>query len=229
MIDWLPALGDRDLPFVVLLTGVNVAYLLAHYGFSAARMEQRAARAGFASTVAQTRGVLAKRLYGGVILGGGAVLASIAAGAELPMLWRRSFWPVLVVTLAVAVVVLPLSFRGARSPAMRAQLPEIRGVPLVGALFWRATFAWAVYLFGYECLFRGVLFGFFSARLGVWPGLAASTALYTWAHLHKAWPETLGSVLMGFVFGWMAYVTGGFLAPFLLHLAISVGSEKAAT
>ena len=85
---------------------------------------------------------------------------------------------------------------------------------------------WAVYLLGYECLFRGALLTGLVEPMGVWPALAVVTGLYTLAHLHKDAGETLSCIPMGLVFGWGALKTGGFLGPFVLHVLIAVTHDR---
>ena len=92
----------------------------------------------------------------------------------------------------------------------------------------KSWIAWAVYLWGYELLFRGFLLFELVAHWGVWPGLTVSTVLYVMAHLDKLADETAGSLFAGFLFGAMALLSGGIWAPWLLHTLIATVTESLA-
>lgn len=146
----------------------------------------------------------ARKLGGGFLLGASALLFTPSIALP-PALGELALWVGL--PYAVAAPVLWL--------AARNNQPD-GATPL----------QWAVYLLGYECLFRGALLSGLVDPLGVWPALAVVTGLYTLAHLHKPATETLSCIPMGLVFGGCALNTGGFLGPALLHLLIAVTHDR---
>jgi membrane protease YdiL (CAAX protease family) len=76
-------------------------------------------------------------------------------------------------------------------------------------------------LFGWEYLFRGwILFGY--KRKYQADALWLQAVPFAIAHLGKPDLETLSTIFGGFAFGWVAWRTGSFLYPFLIHWFISV-------
>lgn len=62
--------------------------------------------------------------------------------------------------------------------------------------------------------------------VGLWPGIAITTALYVLAHLPKpSAGETLACMPMGVVFALVALAAGSAWPAALLHLAIALTSE----
>lgn len=145
-----------------------------------------------------------KKLGGGLLLGSSALLFTPTLDLP-PSALAVGLWVAL--PYAVAVPALWLSARK-NSPDGATPLQ------------------WAVYLLGYECLFRGALLSGLVEPMGVWPALAVVTGLYTLAHLHKPAAETMSCIPMGLVFGWCALETGGFVGPAVLHLLIAFTHDR---
>ena len=64
---------------------------------------------------------------------------------------------------------------------------------------------WAIYLFGYEFLFRGILLFPLAETVGVWPAIAVNIALYSATHIPKGLDETLGAIPLGLVLCWLTW------------------------
>ncbi len=125
-------------------------------------------------------------------------------------------WP-----LAVAIDLTAVAL-AARSRAMRERYPEARLARWTGTARAIDAAAWIAYLYGYELLFRGVLLFPLAASLPRGAALAVHTAICALAHLDKPILEILGTVPMGFVFGWLALETASVLPGFVLHVAIAI-------
>ena len=75
-------------------------------------------------------------------------------------------------------------------------------------------------LIGWEFFFRGwVLFGY--ARKFGHEALWLQAVPFALAHIGKPELETFSTIFGGFAFGWIAWRTGSFLYPFLIHWYIS--------
>ena len=124
--------------------------------------------------------------------------------------------------LVAAVVCLTSVALASRQPAMRERYPEARAARFDAGARLADAVGWLVYLYGYELLLRGVLLFPLVALVPLGAALALHSALYALAHLDKPLAEILGTVPMGFVFGWLAIETGSILPGFALHAAIAI-------
>lgn len=136
---------------------------------------------------------------------------SVALTARAVALW-----------LASAAVCLTSVALASRQPAMRERYPEARVARFDGRARLADALGWLVYLYGYELLLRGVLLFPLLALVPLGAALALHSALYALAHLDKPLAEILGTVPMGFVFGWLAIETGSIVPGFVLHAAIAL-------
>jgi membrane protease YdiL (CAAX protease family) len=132
----------------------------------------------------------------------------------------------------LGILVVPGIVAAQRLPEMRRFYPEL-WPHLPAGWSWRRRItvvaaAWLVYLVGYEALFRGVLLPLLAGSLGVWPGVAVTTAVYVLAHLDRPSAEMLGAIPMGFVFAALTLLTGSCVAAVLLHGIIAMSNELAA-
>lgn len=80
---------------------------------------------------------------------------------------------------------------------------------------------WAIYLFGYEFLFRGVLLFPLVDSIGVWPAIAVNIALYSATHIPKGLDETIGAIPLGLVLCLLTLASGTIWIAFLVHVAMA--------
>jgi len=85
--------------------------------------------------------------------------------------------------------------------------------------------SWAVYLAGYEFAFRGLLFFSCLSAFGLIPAIAINCAIYSISHIPKGMGEAFGAFFMGILFCVIAYYSGSFIIPFVLHLVLAVGND----
>lgn len=220
----LVAPGPDDLRLLALLLVPTAAYLVMYYGLSPTRLARGT------SPDEAARAVLLSKAGGGVVLGLGAALAALLAGHGVLELAAPAPRPVVSVLWIAggAAVFVPIVGMSARKPPIWSRYPEIRRDPFDAETARRSAAAWALYLLGYEYMFRGVLLFGLAARFGVWAALAITTALYVVVHLPKMASETASCLAMGLVFGAMSISTGSFVAAWLLHVLIALTSETVA-
>jgi membrane protease YdiL (CAAX protease family) len=84
---------------------------------------------------------------------------------------------------------------------------------------------WAIYLLGYEFLFRGVLFFSGIDILPLWLNIAINCILYAVAHLPKGRLEIIASLPFGVVLCLVSYYTGNFWAAWLIHLTLALSNS----
>jgi len=227
-LTWDPAAR----PSVVVLCGVTALFVVMRYRLQPVHL------AAFVPAVSRrlrvssdAAGVILRRCVGGLWLGVGALACEVAGGGSVGVGLRMPDvlaaapwvgWPML--------VLVPLLWRSAQGEPIRALHPEIRGAVWTPALRTLSLGSWAVFLLGYEYLFRGALLFTLEAGMGAWPALGVTAAMYSLAHLHKPLlGEALGSIPMGVLFGAMSLATGSFLPAFALHLAIAWTTELGAS
>ncbi|MBK7817530.1 MAG: CPBP family intramembrane metalloprotease [Sphingobacteriaceae bacterium] len=84
-----------------------------------------------------------------------------------------------------------------------------------------AALGWALYLFGYEFLFRGILLFPLVETLGVWPAIAINIALYSATHIPKGLHETIGAAPLGLVLCILTLLSGTIWIAFLVHVVMA--------
>ena len=129
-------------------------------------------------------------------------------------------------TVVSALVLVVLAGISARFTALKArkfgQFPQIR------ARVWtRSTVAvniagWALYLIGYELLFRGILLVPLADRLGIWPAIAVNIALYSAAHIPQGYREAFGAAPIGLIFCLVTLASGTVWVAIIVHLTMSL-------
>jgi membrane protease YdiL (CAAX protease family) len=77
-----------------------------------------------------------------------------------------------------------------------------------------------------EALFRGVLFTWLDSRLGLWPAVLLSSALFGLAHLRTGLATAAATGAVGVVLALAFHSSGSLWAPILIH-AINNGVKVA--
>lgn len=119
---------------------------------------------------------------------------------------------------AVLMVVLPpLLWINAGSPAFQAEYPlaKLAGASWLHFLGWQACYA--VYYFAWEFFFRGFWQLGQRRRVGLWGALIMQASISTLLHIGKPEGETLAAVVAALGFGLLALRCRSFLYLFLLH------------
>lgn len=125
-------------------------------------------------------------------------------------------------TLGLAILVIPLAYISAQKPKNLINYPQIRAriwntrIVLINAI------GWALYLFGYEFLFRGILLFPLAAHLGVWTAVAINVALYSATHIPKGLEETIGAMPLGLVLCLLTLASGTIWIAFFVHVAMAL-------
>ncbi|HDQ35016.1 MAG TPA: CPBP family intramembrane metalloprotease, partial [Chloroflexi bacterium] len=125
--------------------------------------------------------------------------------------WKRG----LLLTVGGCLLMAPMLWFVARRPDFQqyyGRIWQTRGA--WGTLWWAAQ-----ELFGWEFFFRGMLLFALADIAGEWAILLQAIP-FTLAHLTKPQLETLSCIFGGTAFGWVAWQTGSFVYPFLIHLFV---------
>ncbi|HSM55151.1 MAG TPA: CPBP family intramembrane glutamic endopeptidase [Candidatus Sulfomarinibacteraceae bacterium] len=112
----------------------------------------------------------------------------------------------------------------ARTPAMASFYQE-RAPEGVGNL----VFLTGVDLFGWEFMWRGFILFAFARYFGPGPAIFLQAVPFAFMHLGKPEVETLSTIFGGAAFGFVAWQSGSFLYPFLIHWFIATFTMLIAT
>jgi len=172
--------------------------------------------------------VLSKRTLGFILLG-------VVPTASLFMLTRDfsladagvgfnpEKWGFTVISIILlSLIIIPVISRSARKPEIMAVYPEIRAARWTNRMMLAETGSWAVYLLGYEVLFRGVLLFPLAGALGPLSAIIINTVLYSAAHIPKGKTETLAAIPFGIVLCLLTLHSGTIWIAFIAHLVNAV-------
>jgi membrane protease YdiL (CAAX protease family) len=131
---------------------------------------------------------------------------------------------------ALAAIGLPIAILagsiGSRDPEMKKMYPLAKAACADARTFagYELTYLFLYYL-PWEFVFRGVLFLPLVPLVGLIPALAIQTALSTLMHIGHPDTEVFAAAGAGLVFGLIAWATGSFLYPLILHAATGIATD----
>jgi membrane protease YdiL (CAAX protease family) len=126
-----------------------------------------------------------------------------------------------VVTVGLSAILIPLAAFSAKKPKNLVNYPQIRAKNWDTKTFRYNLLGWAVYLFGYELLFRGLLLFPLVEAYGIWLAIAVNVALYSATHIPKGLDETIGAAPLGFLLCLLTLMAGNIWIAFLVHVAMA--------
>jgi uncharacterized protein len=86
---------------------------------------------------------------------------------------------------------------------------------------WRLIYLNGVDLFGWEFIWRGLLLFAFARVLGPGPAIFLQAVPFAFMHLGKPPIETFSTIFGGAAFGFIAWQSGSFIYPWLIHWFIA--------
>ena len=99
--------------------------------------------------------------------------------------------------------------------------PQIRAKNWTKSILFKNLLGWTLYLFGYELLFRGILFIPLIEPLGIWVAIAINISLYSATHIPKGLDETIGAIPLGLVLCLLTAASGTIWIAFFVHVAMA--------
>lgn len=124
-------------------------------------------------------------------------------------------------TVGLSALIIPLASISARKPKNLVNYPQIRAKSWTRKTYILNLLGWALYLFGYEFLFRGILFIPLVEPIGLWPAIAINIALYSATHIPKGLDETIGAIPLGLGLCILTLASGTIWIAFLVHVAMA--------
>lgn len=126
--------------------------------------------------------------------------------------WRMGLKWVLIGCGLMAVVLYVLAVTPAMKSFYEARAPE--GV-------FNLIYLTGVDLFGWEFMWRGLMLFALAHYFGPGPAIFLQAVPFAFMHLGKPEVETLSTIFGGAAFGYVAWQSGSFLYPFLIHWFIA--------
>jgi len=123
--------------------------------------------------------------------------------------------------LVLSILVLPIIAKGAKKPDKQPLYPQIRANKWTKKIMLTNLGGWALYLLGYELLFRAVLLTPLVEPLGVWPAIGVNIALYSISHLPKGAGETISSIPFGLVLCLLTLASGTVWIAVIVHILVA--------
>lgn len=123
--------------------------------------------------------------------------------------------------VTLSVLVMPLAYLSGKKPKNFDNYPQIRAKHWTKKIFIINLLGWAIYLFGYEFLFRGVLLFPLSESIGIWPAITINVVIYSATHIPKGLDETIGAIPLGFVLCVLTLLSGTIWIAFLVHVVLA--------
>lgn len=124
-------------------------------------------------------------------------------------------------TVGLSAVIIPLAAFSAKKPKNLVNYPQIRAKNWTRKTYVLNLIGWALYLFGYEFLFRGILFIPLIEPMGLWGAIAVNIALYSATHIPKGLDETIGAIPLGLGLCFLTVASGTIWIAFLVHVAMA--------
>jgi membrane protease YdiL (CAAX protease family) len=164
-----------------------------------------------------------------LVLPGLLILATAARPLEALTAFGWTFGRVglgAVLTLGGLPLAILAGFIGSRDPALQKMYPFAKAAGADRRTFAGYELSYVVlYYLPWESVFRGVLFLPLVPAIGLVPALAVQTIISTLLHIGHPDSEVFAAAGAGLVFGLMAYFTGSFFYPLVLHASTGVATD----
>ena len=129
------------------------------------------------------------------------------------------------ILMAICIIPFVINYWAANNEEHLKLYPQIRIKKWNTSTYFLDFLAWGAYLFGYELLFRGVLFFSLQSNYDIVWVFAINTILYSLAHLPKGKKETLAALPFGLIICWITLEYQSFIPAFLIHQAVAFSND----
>ena len=125
----------------------------------------------------------------------------------------------------LGTVIIVVNLFAARKPDNLDLYPQIRIARWTPRILAASSLGWALYLLGYEFIFRGVLLFLCVPVFGVWPSIVLNVSFYALVHLPKGVRETVASIPMGLILCLLTLKTGTIWVAWFAHVILALSNE----
>ncbi len=217
--------SDTDLKvFIPVVVGI-ISFMIFWFPWKSEKLKQR--YMDKYGERGSEKFVMMSKYLGGISMGFLPLIACLIAFPETNLvdygfgLEADKVLPTLVFSVILIVLMAPIAMMSAKKPKNWPNYPQIRSKVWDRRLRLTNAWGWTVYLFGYEALFRGVMFFPLYETIGLWPAIAVNVALYAATHIPKGLDETVGTFPLSVVLCIITAATGNFWTAFIAHVAMA--------
>ncbi len=129
--------------------------------------------------------------------------------------WGRYF-------VVFLVVMIPLVLIISRTPDFQHYYPRCGPARSSAGWFLFSAVGWLVYFFAWEWFFRGFMLLSLAPRYGGGIAILMQTIPFVMMHYGKPPAEAWSAIIAGLALGLMAFRSGSFIGPWLLHWAVQM-------
>jgi membrane protease YdiL (CAAX protease family) len=221
---------DEDLRVFIPIVGTLIGFIIFWFTWQSTQLKERLFRRHGAD-LGSAKLVIYTKVIGGLSMG---LLPAITYWIAFPKtqlvefgwhLSRETIFATMLWTAGLSIILVLITGMNARKPENLQYYPQIRAEKWTRSMVRWNLIGWAVYLIGYEALFRGVLLFPLMAQWGLWPTVAVNIALYSGTHIPKGLKETIGAIPLCVVLCLLCAQTGNFWLAAFVHVAMAWTNE----
>ena len=214
---------DPDFGSVLIISLATIGFLLAWFiSFSPKRLKETVQQYG--ENQALARQFITHKVLGVFFMG---IVPSFVIYLLLPNaaqyfgLGFQNIGLSLLYICGLMCILLPFMILGSKKVDSQKVYPPLRLKTWNRSITLFDGFLWALYLFSYEILFRGLLLFICAEHLGIPIAIAINVALYAATHAPKGAKESFGAIPLGCLFSIMTFHTGTIWAAFVIHFLLA--------
>ncbi len=216
----------QDLRVFIPVVGALIGFMIFWFAWQSDKLKQMLQEKygedrGFANLVIYTKflggfsmGILPAAVY--LIAFPKTTLSQLGIGFHRETLMVTALW-----MLGLGALMVFLMANNAKKPKNLIHYPQIRAKVWDRSMFRGNLAGWAIYLFGYETLFRGVLLFPLVEAIGLWPAIAVNIGLYSATHIPKGLTEAIGAIPLSIVLCLLSVYTGSIWIAVVVHIAMA--------
>ena len=128
------------------------------------------------------------------------------------------------IILLLSGIIITILFFSQKANQQRNSL-QINMKEWTPAMFLFNAVGWALYLIGYEFLFRGIFLNECYTTFGFWPAIAINVVVYSAIHMVNGKDQAIGALIFGTIACCLTITRGTLFIPVFMHISLSVFSD----
>ena len=136
-----------------------------------------------------------------------------------------NFQESLIYIAIIGSLIMVINFFVSKNPFNLAMYPQMRIKEWNRNKIIINSIGWAMYLFSYELMYRGLLLMVCYQSFGFWPAVAINLCFYSATHIAKGLTETIGTFPYGLLLCYITISTGSIAVAFVTHLILALTND----